>query len=65
MEENDLLEHAFVNQLEADFEDNDFDSMSAMIQALLESEDNKQIILGYLSDSAKENLIEGRTSIRY
>lgn len=64
-QEQYLLEHAFMNQLESDFEDQDFDAMSEMIQLLLKNEDNRNIIIEYLSDSAKENWLEGKTSTRF
>lgn len=60
-----LLEHAVVNQLESDFYDNDFDAMSEMIALLLESESNKNILFNYLSDSAQQNLKDGKTVKRY
>ena len=63
--DNILLEHAVVNQLESDFHDNDFDSMSEMIALLLESEDNRSILFNYLSDSAQQNLKDGKTFKRY
>ena len=47
--EENLLEHAFINQLETDFND----------------QDNKMIIIEYLSDTAKENWLEGRTNCRF
>ncbi len=64
-EEQNLLEHSFMNQLETDFNDQDYDAMSEMIQLLIKNEDNKKIIIEYLSDTAKENLIEGRTNCRF
>lgn len=60
-----LLEHAVVNQLESDFHDNDFDAMSEMIALLLESESNRSILFNYLSDSAQQNLKDGKTVKRY
>tara|TARA_Y100000389_G_C17330170_1_gene447640 strand:+ start:62 stop:265 length:204 start_codon:yes stop_codon:yes gene_type:complete len=64
-QEQNLLEHAFINQLETDFNDQEYDAMSEMIQLLIENEDNKKIIVEYLSDTAKENWIEGRTNCRF
>ena len=64
-QEQYLLEHAFMNQLESDFEDQDFDAMSEMIQLLLKNKDNRNIIIEYLSDSAKKNWLEGKTSTRF
>ena len=65
MTDKDLLEHAFINQLETDFDNQEYDAMSEMIQLLLKDEANVKTITEYLSDSAKENLLEGRTPIRY
>ena len=64
-EDKDLLEHAFINQLETDFDNQDYDAMSEMIQLLIKDESNVKIITEYLSDSAKENLLEGLTPCRY
>jgi carbamate kinase len=63
--EANLLEHAVINQLEADFDDQDFDSMSETIGLLLKNEEAKKILIEYLSDTAKENWLEGRTNVRY
>jgi carbamate kinase len=54
-EEVNLLEHAVINQLEADFDDQDFDSMSETIGLLLKNEEAKKILIEYLGDSGKEN----------
>ena len=64
-EELNLLEHAIINQLEGDFEDQDFDSMSEMLSLLINNEESKKILIEYLSDSAKENWLEGKTNVRY
>ena len=64
MTDKDLLEHAFINQLETDFDNQEYDAMSEMIQLLLKDEANVKTITEYLSDSAKENLLEGRTAVR-
>jgi len=64
-QEQNSLEHAFINQLETDFNDQEYDAMSEMIQLLIKNEDNKKIIIEYLSDTAKENWLEGRTNFRF
>jgi hypothetical protein len=64
-QEQNLLEHAFINQLETDFNDQEYDAMSEMIQLLIKNQDNKKIIIEYLSDTAKENWLEGRTNCRF
>ena len=64
-QEQNLLEHAFINQLETDLDSQDYDAMSEMIQLLIKNEDNKKIIIEYLSDTAKENWLEGRTNCRF
>lgn len=65
MDENGLLEHAVINQLESDFDEQDFDAMSEMLTLLIKNEESKNILIEYLSDSAKENWLEKRTSVRY
>ena len=59
------LEHAVINQLESDFEDQDYDAMSEMLQMLMKDERNLEILVEYLSDTAQENLVEGKTFFRY
>lgn len=65
MTKNDLLEHAVLNQIEADLNSNDYDALSEMLQLLISKEESRNILIGYLSDTAKENWIEGRTHRRY
>jgi hypothetical protein len=60
-----LLEHAFMNQLETDFQDQDYEAMSEMINILLKNPVNQDILYQYLGDSAQENLMEGKTNCRY
>lgn len=64
-ESKNLLLHAIINQLESDFDDNEFDSMDELITKLIENESNHEILIGYLSDSAKEDWLEGRTAVRF
>lgn len=64
-QEQNLLEHAFMNQLEIDFNNKDYDAMSRMIQFLIKNKANENIIIEYLSDTEKENWLEGRTNCRF
>ena len=64
--DEELLVHAVINQLEADFGDNDFDSMSDMLETLISDEnDSKDVLWQYLSNTAQENLKEGLTIKRW
>jgi hypothetical protein len=65
MTENDLLEHAVLNQIEADLEGDEYDVISEMLQSLISKEESRNILIEYLSDSGKENWLEGRTNVRY
>ena len=65
MNEDELLEHEVINQLEADFNDQDYDAMSEMLSLLIKNNKSKKILIEYLSDSAKENWIEGKTKTRW
>ena len=65
MEYLELLEHAVINQLESDFDDQDYDAMSEMIQFLLKSENSRHILIEYLSDEQREYWIQGKTKTRY
>ena len=60
-----LLEHAFINQFQTDIENKEYEPISLFISLLLKSDKNKELIIGYLSDSGRENWIEGKTSVRY
>lgn len=64
-ESKNLLLHAVINQLEADFDDNEFDAMDELLTKLMENEANHEILIAYLSDGAKENWLEGKTVVRY
>jgi hypothetical protein len=61
----ELLEHEVLNQIEADINDNDYESVSEMLQKLMESPISKEILYQYLSDSAQKNVKEGLTKKRY
>ena len=64
-EGKNLLLHAVINQLEADFDDNDYDAMDELITRLMENPDNHDILYQYLSDSTQENWLEGKTNVRF
>ena len=59
------LIHAVINQLEADFGDKDYDAMDEMLGLLMDNKTTKDILIGYLSDTAKNNWEEGKTVARY
>ena len=63
-EKNQLL-HGIINQLESDFDDNEYDSMDELLTKLMENESNHTILIDYLSDTAKENWLEGKTNERF
>lgn len=66
-EKLDALEHAVINQLETDFNEQEYDAMSEMLQTLMTEggEKAQEILYNYLSDSAQEKYKEGLTSKRY
>lgn len=63
--ELDQIEHAVLNQIESDFESQDYDALSEMLQCLLQVEDAKKILINYLSDNFLEDVVEGRIKLRY
>jgi hypothetical protein len=63
--EDNLFEHAVLNQIESDLDETDYDALSEMLGSLIKLEPAKKILIEYLSDSAKENWLEGRTNCRY
>lgn len=64
-EDSDALEHAVINGLETDFEKQEYDSMSELLQALFKLKGAPDIFINYLSDQLKEDLLEGRIKFRY
>ena len=64
-EQDDLLEHAVINQIETDLNENDYDALSELIKQLIHLEPARKCLINYLSDSAKENWLEGKTTVRY
>jgi hypothetical protein len=65
MSENELLEHAVLNQIETDLNEQDFDALSEMLSTLIKYSGSRKTLIGYLSDSARENWIGGKTNVRY
>jgi len=63
--DKNLLLHAVINQLETDFDDQDYDAMDEFLTMLMKNEDNHTILVEYLSDSGKENWLEGKTNVRF
>lgn len=64
--DEELLIHSVINQLETDFGDNDFESMSNLLEAIISDErDGKDVLWEYLSNTAQENLKEGLTIKRF
>lgn len=61
----ELLEHAVLNQLEIDLDEQDYDAVSEMLELLLQDKRNQEILFNYLSDSAQKNLKESKTVKRY
>ena len=60
-----LLLHALMNQLETDFQDQDYDAMDEFITQLMRNEDNHTIVYSYLTDTAQKNWEEGKTKCRF
>ena len=60
-----LLAHEVINQLESDFECEDFEGMDDMIRTLLKNErPNHEVMYDFLSESARQNLKEELTAKR-
>lgn len=62
---NDLLEQAVVNQLEQDLDNQEYDALSELLSKLIQIEEAKELLVGYLSDTQKEKWLEGKVVIRY
>lgn len=60
------LGNAVLNQVEADLQDgSDFNPWSELIAVLCQREENLEILRDYLSETARQNLDEGKTHLRY
>ena len=64
-EERDLLLMAVVNQLEDDFDNQEYESLDCLLTELLKNEENRKLCVDYLSDDMKERWIEGKVTIKY
>lgn len=61
-----LLAHEVINQLEADFDSQDFEAMDEMIRTLTKNEKpNHEIMYAYLTETGQQNLKEGLTAKRW
>jgi len=63
--ENNLLEHAVINEIEKDLKDKDFESLSFLLEKLISVESTKKLLIEYLSDNEREMWIEVKTKTRY
>jgi predicted CopG family antitoxin len=60
------LGNAVLNQIESDLQNgDDFNPWSELIEVLCEREENIEILRDYLSNTARQNLDEGKTNLRY
>lgn len=61
IENHKLLSDALIQQVENDVTDGIFDALHDVFERLISDNDlNKKILLDYMTDSIKEDLIEGR-----
>lgn len=64
-QENNLLEHAVINQLKMYLHDQEYDSISELINQLIFLEPAKKVLIEFLSDKEKERWLEGNTNLCY
>lgn len=62
---DELLEHKVLNQIEADLESEEYESLSTLFQNLISNDSSKKQLESYLSQSALESLNEEETFCRY
>lgn len=62
---DELLEHKVLNQIEADLESEEYESLSTLFQNLISNDSSKNQLESYLSQSALESLNEEETFCRY
>lgn len=59
----EFLKHAVINQVEADIEAGEYDSLDKLLTDLTEF--NHELLYEYLSETGKANLKDGITHLRY
>lgn len=64
-EQESLLEQAVINQMERDFEENELESLSELLQQLFQLEGVKKCLEDYLSDDIAEEWLSGEMRIKY
>lgn len=64
-EQESLLEQAVINQMERDFEENELESLSELLQQLFQLEGVKKCLEDYLCDDIKEEWLSGEMRIKY
>lgn len=64
-EQESLLELAVINQIEKDIEEDEFESLSQLLQQLFQLEGAKKCLEDYLSDDIKEEWLSGEMRIKY
>ena len=64
-EEDRLLEHAVLNEIEADLESKDYEALSELLGCLIFLEPARKLLEGYLGDCAKEDYDKKQTFCRY
>ena len=60
----ELLKHEVINQLEADFEENYFESMDGLFQTMIDR-GYYDLLYDFIGETAQENLKEGLTAKRW
>ena len=63
--QDELLQHEIINQFDEDLTHKDYESMSYMLEQLIELEEAKKILIDYLGDEHKERWIERKTTRRW
>ena len=60
------LGNAVLNQVEADLQDGtDYNPWSDLIAVICENDENIEMLRNYLSETARQNLDDGKTHLRY
>jgi len=65
MDEKELLIHAVLNEVERDLHDGYYEAVDELLSQLIEIDEAKEKLIGYLGDDEKERWLEGKTNVRY
>ena len=65
MEDKEMLVHAIMTQLDHDYSNSEFEPFAFALINLLKLDGAEEILVDYLGDVVKEDLISGKTKLKF